>query len=271
MEDIKQEIADETEDEDIARLTEYMNTVKQAADRFGVKIPQDLDDDSSRRRNPNHAIAGQEMDFEGYQGPYGQESRKRYALNGTYGLFKYALKNKAKFEAYEEVEKRLLAFYKDMIQARYSFLRRGRDKFEQPSNPTFEKFENDHHDKWEQEEDPPPPTEPCVKVEVTSYIDSIRKGGDENKISGREDGVSVEPELIGFIRESERPLPKKQSQQESRPPFLHSPARTPDPHPPSADSEADLGHDSTVTEPVSAEKNLIPVSFKVNFRNRGQG
>lgn len=99
------------------------------------------------------------------------------------------------------MERRLLEFYKDMIQARYSSMLRGRlGKVE--ANDTggggggggdhnkFEKVEGDDDDevKWEEgdeeegdvDEDPPPPTEPCVKVEITSYIDAIRKGGDEN-------------------------------------------------------------------------------------------
>ena len=44
-------------------MTEFMETVRQAAERFGVKFPPDLD--IARQAGPTDPIIGQELDFEG--------------------------------------------------------------------------------------------------------------------------------------------------------------------------------------------------------------
>ena len=44
----------------------------------------------------------QEFDFNGYQGPYGRASRRRFVSHGTVGLLSYARDNRDKFEAYGE-------------------------------------------------------------------------------------------------------------------------------------------------------------------------
>ena len=219
VKEIKLEIADEDESEVIERLTEYLNAVKEATLRFGIKIPPDLEDDAVLPSRPGDAIAGQEMDFGNFEGPYGAESRRRYAMNGTYGLFMYARQNQAKFEAYEEVEKRLLAFYKDMMRERQSNLLKGRvgkiegqpvngediyqmDQVKQNKEEPDIQWQQEHHDlQWHRGEAASGLGQPgIVKVEVNSYIESIRKGSDSNPIAVS----SVEPELIGIIRECDQ-------------------------------------------------------------------
>ena len=211
MEEIKSDIANEDETEDLERLKEYLNSVKEAAERFGVKLPQDVDDPYSKS-NPKDSIAGQELDYGKYRGPYGKESLRRYALNGTYALFKYARQNRAKFEAYEEVERRLLAFYRDMIQQKHMSGGVDAGKTEESSHAKWEdNFEEDGGYDAANENYYAADYIPSVKVEVNSYIESIRKGTDGGNVEISslkpifKNGPSTERDLIGLIRDGDKP------------------------------------------------------------------
>ena len=160
---------------------------------------------------------------------------RRYALNGTYGLCKYAKQNQAKFEAYEEVEKRLLAFYRDMMRERHAALnesgvysrttaleeedikvvKNDNDGDDDDDDCKWDAGDSDDIDAWDGD-DHQVEKEPYVKVEITNYIESIRHGSGDDGIAAS----TVEPELIGIIREGDKrkPVPVQEPEPEPAPP-----------------------------------------------------
>ena len=235
VEEIQTGIAEEDEEEEIARLTEYMDSVKHAAVKFGVKIPGELENAAGKKDQPRDSLVGQDMDYGGFIGPHGSESLRRYALNGTYGLCKYAKQNQAKFEAYEEVEKRLLAFYRDMMRERHAALnesgvysrttaleeedikvvKNDNDGDDDDDDCKWDAGDSDDIDAWDGD-DHQVEKEPYVKVEITNYIESIRHGSGDDGIAAS----TVEPELIGIIREGDKrkPVPVQEPEPEPAPP-----------------------------------------------------
>jgi len=120
MEDLAEETDVEEKEKQLAALKHF----RAAATEAGIDLGAKVDDEALQKLmivKKNDSV-GQEVDFSCYEGPYGGPSNYRYALHGTSGNFRYARANMAKFEAYEEMERRILSLYNEISIERYEAL-----------------------------------------------------------------------------------------------------------------------------------------------------
>jgi len=118
------EIHDESDEDERKRLIVELRLFQTAATtKVGiVDLGVDIDDDESLLKiihRKDNDSKGQEVDYASYSGPNGGHSQRRYALHSTSGNFRYAQNNLAKFEAYDEMERRILTLYNEISIDRY--------------------------------------------------------------------------------------------------------------------------------------------------------
>ena len=125
--DTKVNISEAETSQEKQRLLDSLIHLRSIAASKGISLePAEEDDDEDEDLlsvcQNDHGIAGEEVDFTPFNGPYGELSKRRYINNGTYVNFRYAQNNMAKFEAYEEMEKRIMILYNEISIDKYESL-----------------------------------------------------------------------------------------------------------------------------------------------------
>ena len=124
IEDLEEKVEEETRDgrvekneNKILELKELLSRVEAASKARGLKDP-----DEDKEVQASSKESSQEVDFASFNAPCGRDSKRRYAMNGTFSNFQYAQKNAARFEAYDEMESRARKLYDEISLDNYESL-----------------------------------------------------------------------------------------------------------------------------------------------------
>ena len=123
--DMKDSILEAESEVEKQRLLDGLLRLRTTAASKGIDLERGVGEDEEdffTICNNFNGVTGEEVDFTSYNGPYGERSNHRYAEHGTYVNFRYAQNNMAKFEAYEEMEKRIMMLYNEISIEKYESL-----------------------------------------------------------------------------------------------------------------------------------------------------
>jgi len=95
-----------------------LSRINEAIKSKGVSDPDEELESEKSSRLPHF----EEVDFASFKAPLGHVSRRSYAIHGTFSNFRYAQKNAARFEAYDEMEKRISKLYNEITIENYDTL-----------------------------------------------------------------------------------------------------------------------------------------------------
>ena len=96
----KEEVESDIEETNGAEKRDLAKQITSAMATLGLRAESSSDDAESTGSNGPPLEAGQEFNYNGFRGPFGKQSLRRYAIHGTVGLIAYASDNAAKFDAY---------------------------------------------------------------------------------------------------------------------------------------------------------------------------
>jgi len=123
--DTKDSILEAESEEEKQGLLDGLLRLRSTAASKGIDLERgdgEEDEDLLTICHNAYGVADEEVDFTSFNGPYGDLSKHRYAEHGTYVNFRYAQNNMAKFEAYEEMEKRIMTLYNEISIDKYESL-----------------------------------------------------------------------------------------------------------------------------------------------------
>jgi len=123
--DMKDSILEAESDVEKERLLDGLLRLRTTAASKGIDLERGVGEEEENLFticNSLNGVTDEEVDFTSYNGPKGDLSKHRYAENGTYVNFRYAQNNMAKFEAYEEMEKRIMTLYNEISIDKYESL-----------------------------------------------------------------------------------------------------------------------------------------------------